>query len=270
MRGGSSRRLSVPDTKPGFPAPRPRSGGSNGLRGRHSPSGAGNHIARLRRVPVAAAGAPAQCRINRRKPSRAPALTVSVRRRIPGEDADPGNVPFSQWPANKETGYVGPSRYIPRNHINTHRCSRTARASLWNISLLRPKKTILDPQAGLLTQLHRLRAVFSASAPSGSRTRHPPMTHLRGAPLHSSGPVGEFHPVPYCPGKAGHLRTSLFNCQGNHTINPPFCKALTYSNGSINSADERNLKIGLDNPPGLCYNNSCVERGAMSRGRAVR
>lgn len=73
---GSSCRFVCMIQKPGFPAPRPRSGGSGGLRGRHSPSGAGNHIARMRRVPVAAAGAPAQCRIDRRKPSRAPALTV--------------------------------------------------------------------------------------------------------------------------------------------------------------------------------------------------
>ena len=57
-----------------------------------------------------------------------------------------------------------------------------------NISFFSPKNPIRTYQAGLLTQLQRC--------------KHLPGFHqwyLFAAPLHSSGPVGDFHSVPFSP-----------------------------------------------------------------------
>ena len=79
------------------------------------------------------------------------------------------------------------------------RPDRRIRAA-WHISFFSPKNPIRDLQAGLLTQNQRPH-VFSAYAND----------ILWKAPLHSSGPVGEFHSVPFSPVQDRHLQTPMYS-----------------------------------------------------------
>ena len=76
--------------------------------------------------------------------------------------------------------------YVPSNVNTLPGTAAPAPGCPEDVSFLRPKKLILGPRAGLLARAHRLRA-FSAIANGFVRFAHP----------HSSGPVGDSHPVPF-------------------------------------------------------------------------
>ena len=94
-------------------------------------------------------------------------------------------------------------------HPATH-ISPLLHAEIGTYPSLRPKKAIRDPQAGFLTRPHRLARLLGLKA-NGI---------VRSAPHHSSGPVGESHPIPFHPA-SGFTRGFPIFCFSNRIIAQP-------------------------------------------------
>ena len=147
-----------------------RAQGGGAPRGRHSAGHTGNRVYRENRVPVDLRGLEKSHLSGYQPPCRDHSSSVIFWICAPHLSTQQRDIPARPI-------------YPKTTNITPHRLDAD---SVRNISFLRPKNPILAPQAGLLTLDHRPFAAFSASANGPSRQ----------APHHSSGPVGESHPVP--------------------------------------------------------------------------
>ena len=180
-------------SKPRFPAtPKPRPGGQGataiGLRRRHSPSAAGNHIraaAGYQPASARSAGRPGPSR-NRHKKRDAPACTDISRDCLQHRTSRP--------PVEHPTAV--------RNR---------------NISLFKAEESIRASQAGLLTEPHR------AAQPS----RNPPMAYCASLGITAAVLSGNHTPFSILlPSlrRSAPVNFPLFNYPPYHTTSPAICK----------------------------------------------